>query len=145
MCTSYELFNWKCTEYFCSLYVHMHAVCSVYVSDGVFLNTLCRRRFMRRSLSPFGGLAAAVRSCEAPRLLHGSSLLIKEARCADTGEQHPYKLGGREYKQNLSMDNTRAFVIFQNPTYPPPRSARIRRCSLASPVISNRWYRARRL
>lgn len=32
------------------------------------------------------------------------------------GEQHPYN---SEYKQNLPMDNTRAFVIFQNPTYFP--------------------------
>lgn len=125
-------------EYFCSL-----RTCTCTIQWSLLsIHTYRRRRVLEyvvpgdglcadlsARLAPSVGLAAAVRSCEAPRLLHGSSLLIKEARCADTVEQHP--CNSPEYKQNLPMDNTRAFVIFQNPTYPPPRRTRIRRCALS--------------
>lgn len=49
----------------------------------------------------------------ARSLLHGSSLLIKGRRYVDALGIFAHN---SPYKQNLPMDNARAFVIFQKPT-----------------------------
>lgn len=112
---------------------YVEPVCLVYVfRHGAFLNTLCRRRFMRRSLSPFGPLFARVKlhdSCTAR--LSSSKKHVVQTR----GRATPVQTRGNINKIYPWTTHVR-LSYFKTRRIPQPRCSRVasnfQRCTCTS-------------